>query len=127
MRPDRPLWILVAAAAATYPALGLAWCVAAMLTANPDVRALGFAGHPGALAAILLVLVGTVAAGNTVRTVAGGLRQTHRFHAWVAHRRVSTPASVAVVVTELGRRDRVTVVDAREQIAVTAGCCCLRS
>ncbi|WP_406690607.1 M56 family metallopeptidase [Saccharopolyspora sp. ID03-671] len=109
------------ATTATYPALCLSWCLIAAFTINPDARALGIAGHPGALSSILLVLSGTVAVGNSVRAVALGLLQTHRFHALVARRRVSTPASVHAVVTELRQLERVTVVDTQEQVAVTIG------
>lgn len=121
MRLDRPLWLLVTVAAATYPALGLAWCVAALLIAYPEVRALGFGGHPLPFFAMLLVFIGLVAVGNAVRVVAIGLSQTHRFHFWVESRQVAIPGPVAAVVHELGLRERVVVVDTRAQIAVTVG------
>lgn len=120
MSLDRPLWVLVAAAAATYPALGLAWCVATLLTVRPDARVLGLAGHPGVLAALLLVLVGMVAVANVVRVVVTWLRQARRFHVWVDRRRASMPGQIAVAVAEFAPRERVTVVDTVEPIAVTA-------
>ncbi|WP_338600600.1 M56 family metallopeptidase [Saccharopolyspora sp. SCSIO 74807] len=95
--------------------------MAALLIAYPEVRALGFGGHPLPFFAMLLVFIGLVAVGNAVRVVAIGLSQTHRFHFWVESRQVAIPGPVAAVVHELGLRERVVVVDTRAQIAVTVG------
>ncbi|GAB3683836.1 M56 family metallopeptidase [Saccharopolyspora tripterygii] len=119
MRTDRFLWILVAAAAATYPAIGLASCTVAALTAHRDARALGFEGNPVALAAMLLILIGAVAVGNALRTTLVGMRQTHRFHTWVTQRRVPTPGPVAASAHDLGYRFM--VIETDHQIAVTTG------
>ncbi|WP_187351861.1 M56 family metallopeptidase [Allosaccharopolyspora coralli] len=108
-------------AAATYPALGLAWCVAALFVFHFGQRALGVEEHLGQIAGALLVLMGLLAVGNAVRTVVRGVRQTRRFHTWVVSRRVPIPSSVAVVVNEFGSRAPVTVVDVEQQVAVTVG------
>lgn len=121
MRADGSLWGLVAAAAATYPALGLAWCAVVAFSTDPDARALGLSGSPAALAALVLVSVGAVAVGNALRIAAIGMRQTRRFRSWINQRRGAPVESVAAVASAARWGERLTVVDAQEQIAVTIG------
>lgn len=121
MSQDHPLWLLAATAGATYPALALGWCVATLLGTQPAARELGLAGHPAALAAVVLVAVGAVAAGGALRTAVGGLRRTRRFHRWVADRAVPVTGLAAAAAAEVGLGGRLRLVAAGEQLAVTAG------
>ncbi|WP_027945389.1 M56 family metallopeptidase [Amycolatopsis taiwanensis] len=118
---NRPLVALVVAAVATYPALGLGWCVAMLLTFDPDAWASGVAGHPGVLASIGLVVIGASAIVNAIRTAVSGLRQTRRFHAWVAAREAPLPAPLAELWHEFGPRYRIRLVNTQEQVVVTTG------
>lgn len=113
MRREGPLLVLVTAAAASYPALGLAWCAAALLGTESTARELWWGGHLGAVAAPVLVAFGAIAVGNAGRVLVRGLWQTLRFHRWAAAQRVHHPG--------FGAADRVRVVDVGEPLAVTAG------
>ncbi|MQA09955.1 MAG: M48 family metalloprotease [Pseudonocardiaceae bacterium] len=121
MRPGAALTTLVVTALATYPALVVGWCVTGLLGADPAARELGRGGHPGAVAAVVLVLVGTVAVGNAVWTALRTLRQTRRFRRWVDGVRVGVAGPVAAVARELGVPGRVKMVALDEPLAVTAG------
>ncbi|WP_199432871.1 M56 family metallopeptidase [Qaidamihabitans albus] len=121
MTRDRPLLVLLAAAAASYPALVLGWCVAALLGTVPAARELWLAGHPGALAAALLVLMAAVAVGNAARVLVRGLWQTWRFHRWVARRRVPPSGRAHAALAGWDAVAPVRLVGTRQPLAATAG------
>lgn len=118
---DRPVRLLVGAAAATYPALALSWCVATLLGTQPAAWRLGLAGHPAAVAAAGLVAVGAVAVGSALGTVIGGVVHTRRFHRWVTDHECPVPGPVAVAAAEVGLGDQLRLVDSGGHLALTAG------
>jgi hypothetical protein len=120
-RREPAFLVLIALAAATYPALALAWCVAALLAGTlgsgdmPDGGLFMIAG------AVVLVGVAAGSAVGALRAAMGAIRQTRAFHRWVASSEVPVPARMAGAAVELGLAGRVRVIDAPESWAITAG------
>ncbi|PRX43462.1 BlaR1 peptidase M56 [Prauserella shujinwangii] len=121
MTRDRPFLVLVVAAAATYPALSLGWCVAALLGTERSAWEMWLAGHPGALAAPVLVLAAAVSVGGAGRVLVRGWWRTRRFRRWAERHRTRPCTTVSAVLTGFPARDRVRVVATDAPLAVTVG------
>ncbi|PXY22865.1 M56 family metallopeptidase [Prauserella muralis] len=118
MSRDWPLFALVTAAVASYPALVLSGCVLTLLSGKAAARELWLDGHPGALLAPVLAGVSAIAVVNAARVLARGLWHTHRFHRWIAGLRTPAPSTG---LARPGALEGVQVIPAREPLAVTVG------
>ncbi len=120
MRRDYPLWALVVGVAATCPALVLGWCVSVLVVGEREPQALGQSGHYVALAAAILLAVGSVSVCRAAWMLVRGLRQTRRLETWVSERQVAVPDDLALLADRLGI-GRFGLVEAHESVAVTVG------
>jgi beta-lactamase regulating signal transducer with metallopeptidase domain len=114
---ERAFWLLVAAAASTYPAVAMACCVAGLLARGniADVSPLVIA------TAILLIGVATIAVTNAVRTANLAVRDSRRFRRWAETRAIPIPSRLTGAINELGLTGRVRLVNSWDQFAVTVG------
>jgi hypothetical protein len=113
--------VLTALAAATYPALALAWCVAVLLVGTLSGGEMPDGGPFLIAATVVLVSIATTSVVSALRAAIRAVRETRAFHRCVASSEIPIPAGVVDVVVGLGLAGRVRVVDVREPWAVTAG------
>lgn len=120
MKPDIPLWILVLATVATYPSIGLSWCVAALIGGGPWPQGLKTVGSPMLAASVVLMLVSVVSCLMALSSLAKGVVHTRRLWVRLMGRRTIVPRWLATELRMLGIGD-VVLVRGDEQLAVTVG------
>jgi beta-lactamase regulating signal transducer with metallopeptidase domain len=114
---ERAFWLLIAAAASTYPAIVMASCVIGLL-AHRDTSDVN---PPVIATAILLVGLAATAVTKAVRTMNLAVRDSQRFRRWTRRHAVPIPSCLNSAIDEVGLTGRVRLVATSDQFAVTAG------